>query len=135
VAVAIGATRDAAVLAEGRGVRAARIAPSRPTSSRMLGRVDLSLTALAARHGVTPRYIRMLFETEDLTFSEFVLQQRLVRAHRLLTDPRCPTAPSARLRMRPALATCRIQSRLPPAFWLHARRSCAQTRAGTAEDR
>ena len=30
----------------------------------------------------------MLFASEDLSFAEFVLAQRLDRAHRMLTDPR-----------------------------------------------
>jgi AraC-like DNA-binding protein len=37
---------------------------------------------------VTPRYIHKLFENEGLTFSSFVLGQRLSRAHRILSDPR-----------------------------------------------
>jgi AraC-like DNA-binding protein len=37
---------------------------------------------------VTPRYIHKLFENEGLTFSSFVLGQRLSRAHRMLSDPR-----------------------------------------------
>jgi AraC-like DNA-binding protein len=36
---------------------------------------------------VTPRYIHRLFENEGLTFSSFVLGQRLSRAHRILSDP------------------------------------------------
>jgi AraC-like DNA-binding protein len=30
----------------------------------------------------------MLFEEEDTTFTEFVLERRLDRAHRMLADPR-----------------------------------------------
>ena len=37
---------------------------------------------------MTPRYIHKLFENEGLTFSAFVLAQRLSRAHRILSDPR-----------------------------------------------
>jgi AraC-like DNA-binding protein len=43
---------------------------------------------LAARHGVTPRYVHKLFEAEGTTLSRFVLGKRLARVHRLLTDPR-----------------------------------------------
>lgn len=35
----------------------------------------------------------MLFATEAASFSEFVLAQRLVRAHQMLTDPRCTGRP------------------------------------------
>ena len=44
--------------------------------------------SVAERHRVTPRYVRKLFEGEGVTFSEFVLAQRLARARRMLTDPR-----------------------------------------------
>src|SRR5262245_33748520 len=37
--------------------------------------------------GVSPRYVQLLFENEGTTFSEFLLWERLVRAHRMLTDP------------------------------------------------
>ena len=53
-----------------------------------LGDGDLSVAEIARRHRVTPRYIHKLFESEGLTFSAFVLGQRLSRAHRMLSDPR-----------------------------------------------
>ena len=40
----------------------------------------LSVTFIARRHGVTPRSMRLLFEAEGVTFSEYVVEQRLVRA-------------------------------------------------------
>jgi AraC-like DNA-binding protein len=49
---------------------------------------DLTIASVAARHRVTPRYVRKLFEGDSTTFSEFVLQQRLARARRMLADPR-----------------------------------------------
>jgi AraC-like DNA-binding protein len=87
-ALAIGATRDAAALATSRGVRAARLRAIKADIGENLGNKALSIDAMAARHGVTPRYISMLFESEPMTFSEFVLSQRLHRAHRMLSDPR-----------------------------------------------
>jgi len=48
----------------------------------------LSLDAIAARHGLSPRYIRSLFQSEETTFTDFVLSQRLAHAHALLVDPR-----------------------------------------------
>jgi AraC-like DNA-binding protein len=87
-ALAIGATRDAAALATSRGVRAARLRAIKADIVENLGDKHLSLDAIAARHGVTPRYISMLFESEPMTFSEFVLGRRLYRAHRMLGDPR-----------------------------------------------
>ena len=87
-ALALGATRDAAALASSRGVRAARLRAIKADIVENLGNKGLSIDAMAARHGVTPRYISMLFESEPMTFSEFVLRQRLHRAHRMLSDPR-----------------------------------------------
>ena len=37
---------------------------------------------------ITPRYVQRLFEEAGATLTEYVLGQRLARAHRLLTDPR-----------------------------------------------
>jgi AraC-like DNA-binding protein len=88
VALAIGATRDGAELARNRGGRAARLAAIKADISERVGHSDLSVGQVAAVHGLTPRYVQMLFETEGMTFTEFLLARRLARAHRMLTDPR-----------------------------------------------
>jgi AraC-like DNA-binding protein len=88
LALAIGASRDAATVAAGRGVRASRLAAIKADILDNLARPDLSAAGVATRHGVTRRYLYMLFETEGATFSEFVIEQRLLRAHRMLSDPR-----------------------------------------------
>ncbi|RUV02756.1 AraC family transcriptional regulator [Mesorhizobium sp. M6A.T.Cr.TU.017.01.1.1] len=88
VALAIGATRDAAAITEGRGLRAARLKAVKADIVSNLGCHDLTVGAVALRHGVTPRCVQKLFETEGRTFSSFVLDQRLARARRLLSDPR-----------------------------------------------
>jgi AraC-like DNA-binding protein len=87
-ALAIGATRDAAEVARGRGLRAARLNAIKAEIGRNLGYGNLSAGALARRQGVTPRYIHKLFEGEGTTLSRFVLGQRLACVHRMLTDPR-----------------------------------------------
>jgi hypothetical protein len=81
VALALGATRDAAVAANGRGVRAARLHAIKAAILNSLNRHELSLAGLATRHGVTPRHVQMLFESDGTTFSQYVLDQRLSRAH------------------------------------------------------
>jgi AraC-like DNA-binding protein len=86
--LAIGATRDAAVVAGGRGVPAARLRAIKADIAKNLTSRDLSLDTVAARHGITSRYVSMLFDGDATTFSEFVVAQRLHRAHRMLTDPR-----------------------------------------------
>jgi AraC-like DNA-binding protein len=88
LALTIGVDRDVAAEAEARGVRAARLQALKADVWSRLRDGELSVAAVAARHGVTPRYIHKLFEGEGATFSEFVLARRLEFAHRLLTDRR-----------------------------------------------
>jgi AraC-like DNA-binding protein len=87
MALAIGATSDGEELARGRGLRAARLAAIKVDIGRSLGRSDLSISALALRHRVTPRYIQKLFESEGTTFTEYVIERRLLEASRMLADP------------------------------------------------
>jgi AraC-like DNA-binding protein len=88
LALAIGASRDAAAIAEGRGVRVARLAAIKADIAAHLGERGLTVGAVAARQRLSPRYVQMLFEAEGTTFSRYVLGRRLVWAHRMLTDPR-----------------------------------------------
>jgi len=85
-AVALGPTRDAAEGVAGRGVAAARLTAIKADILKNLGRFDLSLTVVAKRHGITPRYISTLFEREGTSFSHYVREHRLARAFRLLTS-------------------------------------------------
>jgi AraC-like DNA-binding protein len=87
VALTLGATNDVAELAREHGGRAARRSAIKADIMNNLSRADLGLGFVAARHGISPRYIHMLFETEGATFSEFVNEHRLTRAHRMLRDP------------------------------------------------
>jgi AraC-like DNA-binding protein len=87
VALTLGATRDAAGVAEERGVRAARLRGIKEDVARNLAGGEMSETAIAARQRVSPRYLRKLFENEGVTFTQFVLDQRLALAHRFLSDP------------------------------------------------
>ena len=87
-AVALGASGDVARVAESHGVRAARLRAIKTDVLQALGDHDLTVTTIAARHRVTPRYVQILFESEGTTFSRFLLLQRLAVAHRTLCDPR-----------------------------------------------
>jgi AraC-like DNA-binding protein len=87
IALALGATRDAAAVANGRGLRAARLKAVKADIAANLTARDLSVAAVALRQRVTPRYIHMLFDGEGTTFSQHVLAERLAHAHRLLLDP------------------------------------------------
>jgi AraC-like DNA-binding protein len=88
IALAVGATRDTKEAAEGGGLRAARLHAIKRDIADNLARPDLSVGALARRHGCTPRFVQRLFEAEGTTFTEYVLNRRLGRARGLLTDPR-----------------------------------------------
>jgi len=87
-ALAIGATRDAAAIAESRGARAARLHAIKAEIAANLGTADLSITAIARRHHLHIRYVQRLFEADGTTYSEYVLAQRLSEAYRLLVNPR-----------------------------------------------
>jgi AraC-like DNA-binding protein len=88
VAVTLGATRDAAETANRRGLRAARLQAIKADIGENLRQADLSIVEVAARHRITPRYVQSLFENEGITFTEFVLTERLACAHRMLRDSR-----------------------------------------------
>ncbi len=90
--LAIGPTADFTETARTRGLRAARLKLAKSWIASNSHRHDLSVAALAAHLNVTPRHVQRLFETEGTTFSEFVLQQRLARAHRLLCEPQAIAA-------------------------------------------
>jgi AraC-like DNA-binding protein len=87
-AIAIGATRDAAEIARGRGLRAARLRAIKSDVVRNLGDQSLSAAVIGQRHRVTPRYVHKLFEGEGTTVAKFVLGLRLERVYRMLRDPR-----------------------------------------------
>jgi AraC-like DNA-binding protein len=88
VTLALGATRDAAMQARSRGVRAARLRAVKADIMANLGERGLSLAAIALRHNISPSYVRKLFESEGTSFTDFVLSERLARARQLIADPR-----------------------------------------------
>ena len=88
IALAVGATREIGEAARDRGLRAAMLSGIK---SDIIGRLDnegLCVADAAGRRGVTPRYVQMLFESEGTTFTQYVLEQRLARALRMLAAPR-----------------------------------------------
>lgn len=88
VAVALGATRDAAAQANERGVPAALLRSIQAYLEDRLWRGDLSPERLAPRFGMSARSIQRLFEREGTTFTEFLRERRLDRAHRMLVSRR-----------------------------------------------
>jgi AraC-like DNA-binding protein len=87
-ALALGPTPDAAVVAGGRGLAAARLRAIKRYVADNLGNDGLTVGAVAICHRVTPRYVQRLFQREGTTFSRFLLDQRLARAQQMLADPR-----------------------------------------------
>jgi AraC-like DNA-binding protein len=87
IALIIGVDRDAEELVVGRGLKAARLQAIKTHVVRHLAGGDLSVGAVATDQRLTPRYVQRLFETDGTTFSAYVLEQRLRRAHDLLSAP------------------------------------------------
>jgi AraC-like DNA-binding protein len=86
-ALVLNPTKDNFANVESRSVRAARLRAVKSYILKNLERRDLTVGAVAARLGVTPRYVQKLLESEGTTYSGFTLDARLARVHDLLTDP------------------------------------------------
>jgi AraC-like DNA-binding protein len=87
-ALVIGAANDAWQFANGRGGRAALLWALKTDIAAHASDPALSVGAVAARHGISARYVHKLFEPTGVTFSEFVLARRLANAHAALVDRR-----------------------------------------------
>jgi AraC-like DNA-binding protein len=87
LALAVGPSADFADTARTRGLRAARLKLAKSYIVAHSHRRDISVASLAASLNVTPRYVQRLFEADGTTFSEYLIGQRLARAHRLLCEP------------------------------------------------
>ena len=88
LALTLAAKGDAAEIARGRGLRAARLRAVRADIAAHLHQPGLSAEDIARRQGVTPDYIRKLFREQGISFADYVLDQRLRRVHRALSNPR-----------------------------------------------
>jgi len=87
-ALCLGADGDAAQIARHRGLATARLDAIKAAILRGLGRSDLALSHIAADHGLSTRYVQHLFELSGTSFTGYVLEQRLLSAHRLLREPK-----------------------------------------------
>jgi AraC-like DNA-binding protein len=87
VALALGASSDAKALAADRTVGAVRLAAIKADIVANLDDGNLNATMVATRNRVTVRYLHKLFESEGITYSEFVLSERLARAYHNLRNP------------------------------------------------
>ena len=77
VALAIGPTPSGSMIAESRGLRAARLHQIKYDIRARLRNCELNIVSVAARHGITPRYVHKLFEGEGVTFAEYLRSERL----------------------------------------------------------
>ena len=87
-ALVIGASGEVALHLNKTGAAMARLTTIRSAVRKDIGHADVSAQVVARRHGITPRYLHMLFEGTGQTFSEFVTAERLAKAHVMLADPR-----------------------------------------------
>lgn len=85
-ALVLGAKGDTAELARGRGLAAAQLMVIKRYVVHQLSEPKLSVREIAARHGVSVRYVQQLFERSGTTFTGFLLEQRLLAAHDRLTN-------------------------------------------------
>jgi AraC-like DNA-binding protein len=86
-ALALGTKCDGEAVAESRSVSAVRLAAIKAAIVANLHDGDLNAAMVATRNRVTVRYLHKLFENDGITYSEFVLGQRLERAHSILRNP------------------------------------------------
>jgi AraC-like DNA-binding protein len=85
--LALGADADGTHVAEGRGLKAARLQAVLDDIARHYTDAAIDAAAVARRVGVTPRYVHLLLEETGRTFSDHVLDRRLTLARRLVLDP------------------------------------------------
>jgi AraC-like DNA-binding protein len=88
IALALGAQRDAADLIATRGLRTARLASVLAEIKFGFTTADFSVRDVAARLGLSARYIQVLLQKTGSSFSERVLELRLQKARSMLANPR-----------------------------------------------
>jgi len=88
LALALSATGDAAALARLRGLRAARCAEILREIASCFVDPAFSIKVVAAKTGVSPSYVQQLLRDSGASLSERVLELRLQKARRMLTDRR-----------------------------------------------
>ena len=87
VALLLRTGRDEMQLATQRGYSEAHL---RLTQTEVLDRLydsNLTIASIARSIGLNPKQVQRLFERSGMTFTEFVLEQRLLSARRLLSSP------------------------------------------------
>ena len=88
VTVALGAAKHNAALARMRGLRAARCAEVLREIASSFADPVFSIRSVAAKTGVSPSYVQQLLRETGASLSERVLELRLQKARRMLSDRR-----------------------------------------------
>lgn len=86
-ALAVGASSDFEVHARQNGLKQARLKAVKADLLVNAGLGELSLDWVSKRHGISPSYVRALFEQEGISFTEYLLKVRLQRAYDCLLHP------------------------------------------------
>jgi len=89
LALALGASRDAAELAAFRGLRAAQLQLILADIDAGFSNPKFSARDLSVRLGLSQRSIQNLLSETGRPFSERVLELRLQKARKMLSDPQC----------------------------------------------
>jgi AraC-like DNA-binding protein len=97
MALVVGAGGEAAALAASRGLAAGRLAAAKAHIREHVCLMELAAETVAADQGISPRYLRQLFEGEDQSFSAYLLDQRLTQAHAMLSSPRFAAEPISQI--------------------------------------
>jgi AraC-like DNA-binding protein len=84
VGLALGARADEAEAARRRGLLHARLALMKADVLANLDRPELNVGAIARRHNVSLRQVQRIFGDNGETFTEFLTEQRLLLARKLL---------------------------------------------------
>jgi AraC-like DNA-binding protein len=87
IALLLGTDTDRTELANNRGHSAARLDLMRADVVANLSRDNLTIYSVAGKAGLSPRHAQRMFEQTGTTFTEFLLEQRLLLVRRLLRDP------------------------------------------------
>jgi AraC-like DNA-binding protein len=87
IALAVGTDEERTRLLSRRGFGAAQLLALQKDIEGLIGEGEVSAEQLGRRHGLTSRYIRMLFEREGTSLGQYVLERRLHHAALALADP------------------------------------------------
>jgi AraC-like DNA-binding protein len=88
IALALGANRDDAHVAQMRGLRAARLQEVLAAINTGFAKPGFAVRDVARKLGVSPRYVNALLHETGLSLTERVLELRLQKARAMLADPR-----------------------------------------------